>query len=310
MDLKKLEQFLAVYEHRNYARAAKALSLSQPAITKSILSLEKELGVRLFERGQYGAVPTEFAIALEKRAKLMLSESRFIVDEINGLKGATVGALKIGVGISFVPRLLPAIVQKFRSRWPNVELQCESGFSASLYPSVSRGEFDLALSAPAHNLKIEDDLIIEPLFVETDLVTIHKDHPLASKPEIETGDLIGLEWAVSREAGNWQFICDYFVQCNLPPPTQKFFTNSPSLGKELIVQCGFAGLIPEELVAKELKEGTVVTRFVEGLSTQRIAYICRRRRSPLKPAAQNLSLVVRQVCREVFGELYLGAPID
>lgn len=310
MDLKKLEQFLAVYEHRNYARAAKALSLSQPAITKSILSLEKELGVRLFERGQYGAVPTEFAIALEKRAKLMLSESRFIVDEMNGLKGATAGALKIGVGISFVPRLFPAIVKKFRSRWPNVELQCESGHSASLYPSVSRGEFDLALSAPALNLKIEDDLIIEPLFVETDLVTIHKDHPLASKPEIETRDLIGLEWAVSREAGNWQFICDHFVQCNLPPPTQKFFTNSPSLGKELIVQCGFAGLIPEELVAKELNEGVVVTRFVEGLSTQRIAYICRRRRSPLKPAAQNLSLVVRQVCSEDFGKLYLGATLD
>jgi DNA-binding transcriptional LysR family regulator len=308
MDLKKLEQFLAVYEHRNYARAAEALGLSQPAITKSILALEKELDVRLFERGQFGATPTEFAVALEKRARLMLSESHFIVEELNGLKGASAGALKIGVGISFVPRLIPLIIDRFKSRWPDVEVYCETGFSAALYPRVSRGEFDLALSAPTNNLTIQDDLTVEPLFVETDLVTIRKEHPLASKTGDVTGkDLVGLEWAVSRDAGIWQIICDYFVQQGLPVPKQKFFTNSSSLGKELINQCGFVGLIGEELSANEVKEGKVVAHFVDGLSTQRVAYICRRRRSPQKVAAQNMSFIIRQVCSEVFGELYLGA---
>lgn len=310
MDLKKLEQFLALYEHRNYAKAASALGLSQPAITKSILALEKELDVRLFERGQYGAEPTEFAVALEKRAKLMLSESRFIVEEIKGLKGATEGALRIGVGIGFVPRLLPMIVKRFRSRWPNVELQCESGFSASLYPSVARGEFDLALSAPTNNLEIEDGLSVEPLFVETDLVTVGKEHALAAKSEIDAEDLVGLEWAVSREVGFWQSICDYFAQRGLPIPTQNLFTNSPTLARELIIQCDFAGLIPAEMVARELTEGAVVARFVDGLSKKRVAYICRRRRSPLKPAAENLCIITRQVCAEVFGELYLGSEVD
>lgn len=310
MDLKKLEQFLALYEHRNYARAAVTLGLSQPAITKSILALEKELDVRLFERGQYGAEPTEFAVALEKRARLMLSESRFIVEEINGLKGATAGALKIGVGISFIPRLMPRIIEKFKNRWPDIELNCETGFSAALYPQVSRGEFDLAVSAPTQTLTVEDGLILEPLFVETDLVTVAKDHPLARKASIEPEDLAGFEWAISREAGIWQIICDYFAQRDIPLPKQKFFTSSASLGKELIGQCGFVGLIGEELVANELGDGEFVARFVDGLSTQRIAYICRRRRSPLKPAAENLCIIIRQVCAEVFGELYLGSEVE
>src|SRR5579862_8998446 len=67
-DATRLRQLATVIRCRSYAKAAEVLGMSQPALSKSVLALERELGVQVLERGRFGAVPTPFGEALARRS--------------------------------------------------------------------------------------------------------------------------------------------------------------------------------------------------------------------------------------------------
>ena len=85
-DLKQLRHFLAIVEQGHFGRAAQQLGISKQGISQSVAALEETLGVRLFERGQFGAVPTEFGRALTQYAKVIQAETRKARAEIDGLR--------------------------------------------------------------------------------------------------------------------------------------------------------------------------------------------------------------------------------
>src|SRR5215510_2632131 len=96
--IRRLEMALALDTHRNFQRAARALGVSQPALTRALQTLEKEFGARLFERGKTECHPTAFGHVVLARARRILTEVAETRREIELLNDLGRGEFKIGLG--------------------------------------------------------------------------------------------------------------------------------------------------------------------------------------------------------------------
>ena len=98
INLKRLQQVRVVAEHRSFSRAARALHISQPTLTRSIQSLESELGVRLFDRGRRGVEPTSIGRLVLTHAARAENIAGDLRRDVELAKGADIGRLQVGVG--------------------------------------------------------------------------------------------------------------------------------------------------------------------------------------------------------------------
>ncbi len=98
LDLRLLHQAITLARFRNYARAAQALHLTQPALSRSIAGLEARLGERLFNRTQRGVEPTAFGALLLARGQTLLDEAAALEREFTQMRGLEVGELRVGAG--------------------------------------------------------------------------------------------------------------------------------------------------------------------------------------------------------------------
>jgi DNA-binding transcriptional LysR family regulator len=98
VELRHLAQALVLAEYRNFARAAKVLHMSQPALTRSIQALEERMGLPLFERMRSGVEPTDAGQLLLKRAKAMLGQADDLMREVGGVGTGVQAGLRVAVG--------------------------------------------------------------------------------------------------------------------------------------------------------------------------------------------------------------------
>ena len=190
MKLNAIRDFLTVVDRGGLRAAARQLNGSQPAISRSIQELERELGVVLFERKASGVALTPMGSVFHRRASSVLNELRLAQEELDQLRGETYGNLR--VALSSVPHiaLLPNSLRPFRTRFPNVKINIID----AVYPKI---ELDLRESrvdfyvGPAPT-EISPDLISERLFDNTRVIVGRKGHPLAQAKSLR--DLIGAEW--------------------------------------------------------------------------------------------------------------------
>jgi DNA-binding transcriptional LysR family regulator len=98
IETRLLRNALALATHRNFARAAQALNISQPTLTRSIQALETQLGTRLFDRKARTVLPTPVGEEMLKHARLIVASSLALEEGIQQLRGLRQGALAIGIG--------------------------------------------------------------------------------------------------------------------------------------------------------------------------------------------------------------------
>src|SRR3954466_14453818 len=113
MEIRQLRHLVTVAKFASFGRAAESLNLTQPALSKSIRSLEKSLGVRLFERSAFGVRPTIYGEKLVEYAKMMLSLTSEAEAEIGAMQGARRGTLHVGAVTSVIRDLLPKALGRF-----------------------------------------------------------------------------------------------------------------------------------------------------------------------------------------------------
>ncbi|WP_064743848.1 LysR family transcriptional regulator [Actinomadura oligospora] len=141
MELGLLRAFLAVSEHRHYGRAATALALTQPTLTKQIQALERRLGGRLFDRGRHGAVLTELGAALLPEAQDLVERADALERRMVRLAAGHTGALTVGFGLSSL-RLAPRAVAAFRRLHPEARVTLDDLPSQQQLDRLDRGELD------------------------------------------------------------------------------------------------------------------------------------------------------------------------
>ncbi len=177
MDISALQAFLAVAESGSFSRAAERIYLTQPAISKRIATLEKELDARLFDRIGRGIHLTPAGEALLTRARNVLKELEDVKRGITNLSGAIAGELLVATSHHIGLHRLPGLLKRFHETYTQVRLNLQFMDSEKACQAVARGDLELAVvtlppkaAAPLKTEKIWDD----PL----DIV-VSPGHPLA-----------------------------------------------------------------------------------------------------------------------------------
>jgi DNA-binding transcriptional LysR family regulator len=170
VEVRQLEHFVAVAEELSFTRAAGRLSYVQSALSVSIRALERDLGVRLFDRTTHGVALTDAGGALLPCARQTLASVEQTRDLAAALKGVLRGTLRIGIMQSFGYLNVPALLGRFHREHPQVEIEMRpsAGGSQALVQELRRGGIDIAFvslvedppGVSATQLAVEDLLLV------------------------------------------------------------------------------------------------------------------------------------------------------
>ena len=194
----------------SFSEAALELGVSQAAISHSVAELERELGVKLLERGRFGARPTQAAFGIIEHARKMLQSEAAISQEVALHKGLVRGRLRVAVFHSVAYHLMPPLMKRLSEKYPGLDVMMLEPVSAdaqectNTYANVLRkAEVDLAfLHLPASNVNLNDILswrILTDPYVAVVPQSFKKDklskkdlydHPLITEAERSCGEAI------------------------------------------------------------------------------------------------------------------------
>ena len=145
IELRLLRCALAVAEHHNFVRAAHAVRMSQPSLSRNIQDIERRVGTRLFERGTGDVVPTDAGEIFLKQAREVVARSADLDREMDLLKGLVKGQLNIGSGTYPSAMMVDRAIVRLVRAHPTVQLRIWNDNAANLLPLLRKRELDLAV---------------------------------------------------------------------------------------------------------------------------------------------------------------------
>src|SRR5664279_2814702 len=148
-EIRLLRYALTLAEYRNFARAAEALRISQPSLSRSIQSLEGMAGVHIFERNSRRVEITDAGDIFLEFAQQVMAHSSDLSREMELLRGLAKGELQIGVGTYVGVQFVDTAIGRIVRQHPAVRLRIVNDNWASLLPLLRRRELDLAVVAGA-----------------------------------------------------------------------------------------------------------------------------------------------------------------
>ena len=179
---------LKLAKHGNFARAAKALNISQPTLTRSIQMLEKSVGERLFDRGRMGVSPTQAGEIVLKHARMIVASSESMVEEIDRHQGVLGGSLNIGSGSFPGTALLPLAIGRFNRRFPQIDISVSVDNWTKLPNRLLQREFDFVL-AESSQLDGKEEFELVSLHRHQGFFYCRTDHPLLKRGKLGISDL-------------------------------------------------------------------------------------------------------------------------
>jgi len=177
LDLKSLRHFAALVEHQGFIRAGEAIGLSQPALSRSIQTLEHRLGCALIKRGGKGVELTPQGQLVLAHAKRLLAGSTALKNALRQFNDLEDGELLIGAGPFPAADLLPRVLGQFNQRYPGVRVRLEIQHWVALRRQLLAEELELFV-ADIRELEGDPLLQVEPLQQEPSLLFCRAGHPL------------------------------------------------------------------------------------------------------------------------------------
>lgn len=191
VDIKKLHLFITLADTLSFRVTAERLHLSQPAVTRALVSLEAEVGVRLFHRDRRHVAITAEGASLLVRARKLVVEMDDFAFAAHSLAASTQETLRIGLYGNGLADLTDIVIGEYCRQYPDVSVRVfETDFRHGIGPLLS-GEYQAAfmrLPGPLPELRTV------PLFQEPMDALLPADHRLASAPSIAVEELMGDPW--------------------------------------------------------------------------------------------------------------------
>ena len=197
MEIRTLRYFLAAAREENMTRAAQALHVTQPTLSKALKALEDELGKKLFVRHSFRITLTEEGALLRDRAGDLVTMAEKIEREFLSLDDITGGELYLGLAESYQIRYLAREIRVLKERYPLLRYHITSGDTEQVTEKLDRGLLDFAVVCDEPDRRKYDALS----FPEGDIwgLILPADAPLAQKEEIRIDDLAGVPLFASTQ---------------------------------------------------------------------------------------------------------------
>lgn len=268
ISLRQLEYFVAAAQHGGAARAAHALCVSQPSISKAIADLEalwrEALFVRRHARG----------LELTAAGRLRQREAQVLLDKARALEGPRreeeAGLLRVGCLSTLAPRYLPEILVRMRTRHPQVEIEVHEADTETLVQMLERGALDTAL---LYDLGLARAVRLEAVTSFVPYALLPAGHALAARSSLSLSTLAQEPFILINLPHSREYFLSLFRQAGVTP---RIAHQTPSI--EML----------RSLVANGLGVSLLTTRPVRDWSYDGKRLACRRLRGPL--AAQSVVL--------------------
>jgi DNA-binding transcriptional LysR family regulator len=288
MDLRKLLYLIEVVERGSIGKAAAALDVTQPALTKSLRLLETEIEAKLVERSPSGVVPTEFGRSLYARAKAITAELDRARNEIAQLKGEETRYVRMG-SLPSVAVLVARGIAETLSKNKDFVLRVMEMQHYQLLPALRRGECDFVIGLGDMT---EPESGIRRRFLGHDqlLFTVRVGHRLLRAKNVALANLLDFPWVFPIVGTNHFFpaIRQMFDEAGLPPPEPRIETGSMQFVKSLILSSDAIGILARHVTEAEVRTGQVATLPIDSPLLDRNITAFHRTASPLSRAARDV----------------------
>lgn len=195
MNTKQIQYALALSETLNFSQVAEQLGISQPSLSKQIQQLEKELGVKLFDRNHSPLTMTAAGEYFVRNARELVYKEEQLRKVLEKFRSGENGRLVIGVTPFRSLYLMPELVKKIRNQYPGVQVSLQEINSTQLRKDAAEGKFDLAIV----NMPVDTSLLdVTPLEPDTLVLAVHKSM-VGKLPATKDGQYPAVEFEQIKE---------------------------------------------------------------------------------------------------------------
>ncbi len=284
-DARRLQVLRAIAQHRSFRRAAEALVMTQPAVSRQLAALEAEVGVRLVERGPRHVSLTPAGAALVEEAETILPAIEAAARRMTGFAAPDGGAVRLGAVPSALATFVPAALTAVRARRPRVDVQVDEGWSTDLVRLTARGDLDLAVVSAGPGTPSGDTLLREPY-----VALLCADHALAARRRLSLGDLADEPWIVAPEPGGRQAVLAACAQAGFTP---RIVSSAAWHAAERLIAIGVGvALAPASTGMRLEREPGVVAKPLADVPVRELRLI-RAPRARQTPAERDLETELR-----------------
>ena len=262
IDLRHLRHALALAEHRNFARAAEALHLTQPALSRSIQALESHFGETLFDRSRRDVTPTAMGELLLRHARQLNLAAAELERDLQLARGMELGELRIGAGPFASAALVGAPVGQLCQLHPQLHVEVIIAPWLELPERLQRREIDL-LVADLHEIETLEDYERLPFGEHLTLPVCRAGHPLSRQTELSLPALLDYPLAGPNlpAAVSPQFLdmLPRALHQTLRQQLKLSITcdSSPTL-KSILLHSDAVAVLPLFMAEEELRDGRLV----------------------------------------------------
>lgn len=283
IDYRGLNAFLNVARLGSVGAAASTLSLTQPAVSRTLRKLEQQLGVQLFVRHSTGMELTAFGRSLLPHATALESGFHRALEEIDLLRGISKGLARVGILPSLVPGVLPAVIKRVRETTPGLQLHVVEGPNHQLTRALVRGEIDFAIAAITPSL-LDENIRATPLATDEIRIVVRAAHPVLKRKTPALQHLCEYDWALQERGGTiWRHFQSLFAAANLDLPTVVLTANSIETLTTVLATSNLVSLLPQAAIRDEERSRTLRAVPLRGARWRRELAVLRRANTPMLP---------------------------
>ena len=271
-DLRQLRCFSQVARLLSVTAAAKALHVSQPAVSASLKLLESQLGVKLFVRSGRAIRLTAEGELLAERSRTVFAALDDVSRAMEEAGGTAHGTARIGVPPMFGGFYLPEKLLAFRKRFPEITISMQEAGARSLKSMLEEGVIDVAVIARDQTERVFEFV---SLGVHKNVLCVAPAHPLAMRRFVRAEHLVDLPWAMLTHDFQQRLrIDELFAQLGRSPIIA-FETNSLQLVRAAVARGGACALLPR--VALHAIKGIAAVPTRPAMETEfGLAWVSRR----------------------------------
>lgn len=299
IDVRALRYFSAVVQFGSYSEAAAHLGISQPAVSRQVLELERSLGTRLLRREGRDLSMTETGAALYDKAQKILSEIDSIPESLGMATLVPRGRIAVGLSTALAEYLMPRVMETFVHKYPQVEVRLLQSYSSDLVQMLVAGRLDIAVfyGLPRHSkLEIHSMMDIQLGLVVPAKTEVRAFERFAGLQSISMSELAGLPLILPSPAQDLRrMIEDAFTGCKLTPRIV-MEVDGVALMKGLVRASLGGTILAYNAVHREVqRQNLAFIPIVEPVLNWRIN-IARRH---LKPETPALRLMLQEIAESV-----------